>query len=164
MRENEQAITRFPKCAFVYPHSCGRKNLKQNRRLVATSLTGISPRPMLMGAPHDALRASNAGVSLWVPVVVAHRVPLCFGTASVSLPPMWEIMADAAAWLAPARMYLSAIFAPQMQLFSMCSIGSLSACISYQRFDGWCTLIKKKLRRRCGKGNTPPPQKQGEAF
>ena len=33
---------------------------------MATSLTGISPRPMLMGAPHDALRASNAGVSLRV--------------------------------------------------------------------------------------------------
>ena len=96
MRENEQAITRFPKCAFVYPHSCGRKNLKQNRRLVAASLTGISPRPMLMGAPHDALRASNAGVSLKVPVVVANRVPLCFWIALVSLPPMREIMAGAA--------------------------------------------------------------------
>ena len=33
---------------------------------MATSLTGISPRPMLMGAPHDALRASNAGASLRV--------------------------------------------------------------------------------------------------
>ena len=52
--------------------------LKQNRRLVAASLTGISPRPMLVGAPHDALRASNAGVSLRVPMVMANRVPLCF--------------------------------------------------------------------------------------
>ena len=61
--------------------------LKQNRRLVAASLTGISPRPMLMGAPHDALRASNAGVSLRVPVVMANRTPPCFRTTPVSLPP-----------------------------------------------------------------------------
>ena len=136
MRENEQAITRFPKCAFVYPHSCGRKNLKQNRRLVAASLTGISPRPMLMGAPHDALRASNAGVSLGVPVVMAHRVPLCFGATLVSLPPVRKIMAGAVLWLTPARTYLSALFMPRIRLFSMCSIGSLSACISHQSFDG----------------------------
>ena len=100
-----------------------RKNLKQNRRLVAASLTGISPRPMLMGAPHDALRASNAGVSLKVPVVVANRVPLCFGIASVSLPPHGKIMAGAVLWLTPARTYLSALFLPQSQLFSMCNIG-----------------------------------------
>ena len=64
-----------------------RKNLKQNRRLVAASLTGISPRPMLMGAPHDALRASNAGVSLSVATVMAGRVPLCFSDVSLSLVP-----------------------------------------------------------------------------
>lgn len=32
------------------------------------SSTGISPRPMLMGAPHNALRAFNAGVSLTLPM------------------------------------------------------------------------------------------------
>ena len=32
------------------------------------SSTGISPRPMLMGAPHNALRAFNAGVSLTLSV------------------------------------------------------------------------------------------------
>ena len=74
------------------------------------SSTGISPRPMLMGAPHDALRASNAGVSLRVPVVMTNRVPLCFGTTPVSLLPAWEIMAGAVLWLAPARTYLSALF------------------------------------------------------
>jgi hypothetical protein len=100
------------------------KTLKQNRRLVAASLTGISPRPMLMGAPHDALGASNAGVSLRVSVVVANRVPLCFGTTPVSLPPVREIMAGAVLWLTPARTYLSALFLPQSQLFSMCNIGS----------------------------------------
>ena len=77
---------------------------------MAASLTGISPRPMLMGAPHDALRASNAGVSLGVPVVMANRVPLCFGIASVSLPPHGKIMAGAVLWLTPARTYLSALF------------------------------------------------------
>ena len=63
---------------WIYPNAGKTITLKQNRRLVAASLTEISPRPMLMGAPHDALRASNAGVSLRVPVVVANRVPLCF--------------------------------------------------------------------------------------
>ena len=37
--------------------------------------TGISPRPMLMGAAHDALRASNARVSLTCLYVIARRVP-----------------------------------------------------------------------------------------
>ena len=37
--------------------------------------TGISPRPMLMGAPRNALRAFNAGVSLCLSVhLVAHRL------------------------------------------------------------------------------------------
>ena len=69
---------------------------------MAASLTGISPRPMLMGVPHDALRASNAGVSLRVPVVMANRVPPRFRTTPVSLPPVEEIMAGAVLWLTPA--------------------------------------------------------------
>lgn len=40
--------------------------------------TGISPRPMLMGAAHDALRASNARVSLSCLRVLAHRLPHLF--------------------------------------------------------------------------------------
>ena len=39
------------------------------------SSTGISPRPMLMGAAHDALWASNARVSLSCLCVLAHRLP-----------------------------------------------------------------------------------------
>ena len=39
------------------------------------SSTGISPRPMLMGAPRNALRAFNAGVSLSCLRVLAHRLP-----------------------------------------------------------------------------------------
>ena len=49
------------------------------------SSTGISPRPMLMGAPRNALRAfnagvslSNAGVSLSCLRVLAHRLPHLF--------------------------------------------------------------------------------------
>ena len=42
------------------------------------SSTGISPRPMLMGAAHDALRASNARVSLSCLRVLAHRLPHLF--------------------------------------------------------------------------------------
>ena len=40
--------------------------------------TGISPRPMLMGAPRNALRAFNAGVSLSYLRVFSHRVPHLF--------------------------------------------------------------------------------------
>ena len=42
------------------------------------SSTGISPRPMLMGAPRNALRAFNAGVSLSCLRVIAHRLPHLF--------------------------------------------------------------------------------------
>jgi len=35
-----------------------------NRTAVSSSLTGVSPRPMLMGAPRNAVWAFNAGVSL----------------------------------------------------------------------------------------------------
>lgn len=37
-----------------------------NRTAVSSSLTGVSPRPMLMGAPRNAVWAFNAGVSLCV--------------------------------------------------------------------------------------------------
>ncbi len=42
------------------------------------SSTGISPRPMLMGVPRNALRAFNAGVSLSCLRVLAHRLPHLF--------------------------------------------------------------------------------------
>ena len=45
---------------------------------VGCGSTGISPRPMLMGATHDALRASNARVSLSCLRVLAHRLPHLF--------------------------------------------------------------------------------------
>ena len=50
------------------------------------SSTGISPRPMLMGAAHDALRASNARVSLSCLRVLAHRLPhLLHGLVFIAL-------------------------------------------------------------------------------
>ena len=48
--------------------------------------TGISPRPMLMGAAHDALRASNARVSLSCLRVLARRLPpLLHGLVFIAL-------------------------------------------------------------------------------
>ena len=49
------------------------------------SSTGISPRPMLMGAAHDALRASNARVSLSCLHIIAHRLPHLFYGPVLSL-------------------------------------------------------------------------------
>ena len=49
------------------------------------SSTGISPRPMLMGAAHDALRASNARVSLSCLHIIAHRLPHLFYDPVLSL-------------------------------------------------------------------------------
>lgn len=37
---------------------------KAKRAVVSCNLTGVSPRPMLMGAPRNTLRVFNAGVSL----------------------------------------------------------------------------------------------------
>ena len=49
------------------------------------SSTGISPRPMLMGAPRNALRAFNAGVSLSCLCILAHRLPHLFRGLFLSL-------------------------------------------------------------------------------
>ena len=49
------------------------------------SSTGISPRPMLMGAAHDALWASNARVSLSCLHIIAHRLPHLFCGLVLSL-------------------------------------------------------------------------------
>ena len=49
------------------------------------SSTGISPRPMLMGAAQDALWASNARVSLSCLRILAHRLPHLFYGSVFSL-------------------------------------------------------------------------------
>ncbi|MBE7040329.1 MAG: hypothetical protein E7398_06365 [Ruminococcaceae bacterium] len=53
------------------------KNLyDKNGRLPACSSTGnFTTRPMLVGAPRNALRAFNAGVSLFSMCVIACRKP-----------------------------------------------------------------------------------------
>ena len=49
------------------------------------SSTGISPRPILMGAPRNALRAFNAGVSLSCLCILTHRLPHLFRGLVLSL-------------------------------------------------------------------------------
>ena len=49
------------------------------------SSTGISPRPILMGALRNALRAFNAGVSLSCLCILAHRLPHLFRGLVLSL-------------------------------------------------------------------------------
>ena len=49
------------------------------------SSTGISPRPILMGAPRNALRAFNAGVSLSCLCILAHMLPHLFHGLVLSL-------------------------------------------------------------------------------
>lgn len=49
------------------------------------SSTGISPRPILMGAPRNALRAFNAGVSLSCLCILAHKLPHLFCGLVLSL-------------------------------------------------------------------------------
>ena len=49
------------------------------------SSTGISPRPILMGAPRNALRAFNAGVSLSCLCILAHRLLHLFRGLVLSL-------------------------------------------------------------------------------
>ena len=55
------------------------------------SSTGISPRPMLMGAPRNALRAFNAGVSLSCLCILAHRLPHLFCGLVLSLTCLVEV-------------------------------------------------------------------------
>ena len=66
----------------VSPFSFLQNEVGKNGRLLAAegtssgrSSTGISPRPMLMGAARNALRAFNARVSLTCLYVIARRLP-----------------------------------------------------------------------------------------
>ena len=74
-------------CKFARPLSEDgiAKNKRQKTDGCWHSSTGISPRPMLMGAAHDALRASNARVSLTCLYVIAHRLPHLFYGPVLSL-------------------------------------------------------------------------------
>lgn len=74
-------------CKFARPLSEDgvAKNKRQKTDGCWHSSTGISPRPMLMGAAHDALRASNARVSSTCLYVIAHRLPHLFYGPVLSL-------------------------------------------------------------------------------
>ena len=48
-------------------------------------LSACSPRPMLMGAQRNALRAFNAGVSLSCLCILAHRLSHLFRSLVLSL-------------------------------------------------------------------------------
>ena len=61
------------------------KNKRQKTDGCWHSPTGISPRPMLMGAAHNALWAFNARVSLSCLHIIAHRLPHLFYGPVLSL-------------------------------------------------------------------------------
>ena len=63
---SKQHRTDNQNCNTVPPNSQIFKVIKKENRQAAAgnSSTGVSPRPMLMGAPNNALRAFNSGVSL----------------------------------------------------------------------------------------------------
>ena len=57
------------------------------------SSTGVSPRPMLMGAPRNALRAFNAGVSLSCLHVIARKLPRLLSGVVLIARFHWKVMA-----------------------------------------------------------------------
>ena len=65
-------------CASPFKRTVLQRIRGRKRMAVGCGSTGISPRPMLMGATHDALRASNARVSLSCLRVLAHRLAHLF--------------------------------------------------------------------------------------
>ena len=73
------------------------------------SSTGISPRPMLVGAARNALWAFNARVSLTCLYVVARKLPrlLC---GLVWIARSWEVMAHRPYGSIQNRMYPSALY------------------------------------------------------
>lgn len=86
----------------------------------------------------------------------------CFGTASVSLPPhVGDHGGRCCMVRTGTNVPVCYICAANAALFNVQHRLLISLHQLTKGFDGWCTLIKKK----CGGGaNTPPPQKQGEAF
>lgn len=75
------------------------------------SSTGVSPRPMLVGAARNALWAFNARVSLTCLYVVARKLPrlLC---GLVWIARSWEVMAHRPYGSIQNRMYPSPYTAP----------------------------------------------------
>ena len=80
------------------------------------SSTGISPRPMLMGAPRNALRAFNAGVSLSCLCILAHRLPHLFCGLVLSLACLVGVPSCGLA----TGLWRTGRLAPHRQIVSVC--------------------------------------------
>ena len=96
----------------------------KNGRLLAATFTGVSPRPMLMGAPRNTLRVFNAGVSI-VAVLVCRRPQaakpvLRRGSSRSAFSPMGKschgVPAD---WLGTDGMYPFACYAAHQRPLSL---------------------------------------------
>ena len=103
------------------------------------SSTGVSPRPMLMGAPRNALRAFNAGVSLSCLHFIARKLP-CLLSGFV-----WIARFLRRSWRTcrPAR---------YKQIVSICFILPHMAGLSFSRF-----LRQNAVPSEQGKGEKLAP-------
>ena len=103
------------------------------------SSTGISPRPMLMGAAHDALWASNARVSLSCLRILAHRLPHLFYGSVFSLTCLVGVPSCGLA----TGSWRTGRPAPHRQIVSVCLMlrrrppAGLSLSRSYKRDAAW---------------------------
>ena len=128
------------------------------------SSTGISPRPMLMGAPRNALRAFNAGVSLSCLCILAHRLPHLFRGLVLSLTCLVGVPSCGLA----TGSWRTGRQAPHRQIVSVCLMlpegflcqGTIRLCQpvkAYRKrcvFTGrqslYCSLTKKARREASG--------------
>ena len=110
------------------------------------SSTGISPRPMLMGAAHDALRASNARVSLSCLRILAHRLPHLFYGSVLSLTCLVGVPSCGLA----TGSWRTGRPAPHRQIVSVC-------LMLRRRPPAGLSLSRSYKGTPCGKGNTQRP-------
>ena len=110
------------------------------------SSTGISPRPMLMGAPRNALRAFNAGVSLSCLCIFAHRLPHLFRGLVLSLACLVGVPSCGLA----TGSWRTGRPAPHRQIVSVC-------LMLRRRPPAGLSLSRSYNGTRRGKGNTQRP-------
>ena len=130
------------------------------------SSMGISPRPMLMGAPRNALRAFNAGVSLSCLRILAHRLPHLFCGLVLSLTCLVGVPSCGLA----TGSWRTGRPAPHSQIVSVCLIlrrrylagflyqGTIRLCqpVKAYRFRYAFTERQTALNGKRGKGYTLP--------
>ena len=105
--------------------------------------TGISPRPMLMGAPRNALRAFNARVSLSCLRILAHRLPHLFYGLVLSLICLVGVPSCGLA----TGSWRTGRPAPHRQIVSVC-------LMLRRRPPAGLSLVKERYRAPHGKGET----------